>query len=349
MDGAIVARRALVSEPVPRIGLVLGAGGSVGLAYHGGVLAAIEAATGWDPRTAEVIVGTSAGSLTAAMLRRGLPASDLTAISEDRTLSAEGAAIRERGALHNPRAHTRALFGYRPFADLAAVRHGLLHPWSVNPASLVAAFLPAGVVPTEALSVGLDSAYEGRWSDRPLWICSVRLRDGRRVVFGREGAPHATVGQAVAASCAIPSYFRPVRIAGDRYVDGGVRSMVNLSLVADLGLDMVIVSSPMSSASRWPGIGLDVAVRQLTRHQLDREVRQVRGRGTEVTAFQPTRRMTVAMGPNAMDARRRKLVSREAYRGTLAFLSEADRGRHLGRLLADGSPDGGAPRLVTCS
>ncbi|MGI8753078.1 MAG: patatin-like phospholipase family protein [Acidimicrobiales bacterium] len=334
---------------MPRIGLVLGAGGSVGLAYHGGVLAAIEEATGWDPRTAELIVGTSAGSLTAAMLRRGLPASDLTAISEDRALSPEGAAIRERGALHNPRARTRALLAYRPFADLAAVRHGLLHPWSMNPASLVAAFLPAGVVPTEALSVGLDSAYEGRWSEHPMWICSVRLRDGRRVVFGREGAPPATVGQAVAASCAIPSYFRPVRIAGDRYVDGGVRSMVNLSLVADLGLDMVIVSSPMSWASRWPGVGFDVAVRQLARQQLAREVRQVRRGGSEVTAFQPTRRMSVAMGPNAMDARRRKLVSREAYRSTLAYLREAERGQHLARVLAAGGPGGATTRLVTCS
>ena len=334
---------------MPRIGLVLGAGGSVGLAFHGGVLAAIEEATGWDPRTAEVIVGTSAGSLTAAMLRLGLRASDLTAISEGRPLSPEGAAIRQRGELHNPRARTRAVLGYRPFADLGAVRHGLLHPWSMNPASLVAAFLPAGVVPTEPLSVGLDAAYDGRWSDRPLWICSVRLRDGRRVVFGREGAPHATVGQAVAASCAIPSYFRPVRIADDRYVDGGVRSMVNLSLVADLGLDMVIVSSPMSWASRWPGIGMDVALRQLSRQQLARETRQVRQRGTEVTAFQPTRRMTVAMGPNAMDARRRKLVSREAYRSTLAYLSGAERGQHLGRFLVADGPIGATPRLVTCS
>lgn len=334
---------------MPRIGLVLGAGGSVGLAYHGGVLAAIEAATGWDPRTAELIVGTSAGSLTAAMLRVGLSTSDLTAISEDRALSAEGAAIRQRGALHNPRARTRAVLGYRPFADLTAVRHGLTHPWAMNPASLLAAVLPAGVVPTEPLSVGLDAAYEGRWSERPLWICAVRLRDGRRIVFGREGAPAATVGQAVAASCAIPSYFRPVRIAGDRYVDGGVRSMVNLTLVADLGLDMVIVSSPMSWASRWPGIGVDLALRQLSRQQLAREVRQVRRRGSEVTAFQPTRRMTVAMGPNAMDARRRQLVSREAYRSALAYLRDTERGQHLGRVLAAGGPGGGAPRLVTCS
>lgn len=328
---------------MPRIGLVLGAGGSVGLAYHGGVLAAIEEVTGWDPRGAELVVGTSAGSLSAAMLRLGLSAADLAAISEDLPLSPEGAAIRERGSLHNPRAQARSFLGYRPVADLAALRHGLRRPWSTSPAAMIAAFLPAGVVPTDALSVGLDAAYGGRWSERPLWVCTVRLDDGRRVVFGREGAPQASVGQAVAASCAIPTYFRPVVIGGHRYVDGGVRSMVNLSLVADLGLDMVIASAPMSWASRWPRMGVDIALRQATRNQLFGEVREVRRRGTEVTAFQPSKRMTVAMGLNAMDARRRKGVSREARRSTIEYLASNERGRRLVEMLAKTAP----PKLAT--
>lgn len=319
---------------MPRIGLILGAGGSVGIAYHGGVLAALADYTGWDPRDAELIVGTSAGSITAAMLRLGLPAPDLAAISEDRPLSTEGEALRQRGQLHNPRARLRSFLRYRPAADAQAFRDGILRPWSTSPAALLAALLPAGVVPTDTISVGLDAAYEGQWAERPLWVCTVRLGDGRRVVFGREGAPYATVGQAVAASCAIPTYFRPVAIGAGRYVDGGVRSMVNLSLVADLGLDMVIVSSPMSWASRWPSLGPDVLMRQLARRQLAGEIRQVERRGTEVTAFQPTRRMTIAMGLNAMDARRRQLVSREAYRSTMGYLTGSEKGRRLVELLA---------------
>ncbi|MGH9095065.1 MAG: patatin-like phospholipase family protein, partial [Acidimicrobiales bacterium] len=105
----------------PRIGLVLGAGGSVGLAYHGGVLDALAAATGWDPRTAEVIVGTSAGSLTAAMLRGGLSAGDLAGISEDRPLSPEGEEVRRRSSLHNPRFALGEFLKVRPFADPRAV------------------------------------------------------------------------------------------------------------------------------------------------------------------------------------------------------------------------------------
>ena len=54
-----------------RIGLVLGAGGVIGHAFHAGVLAALADDTGWDPRRADVIVGTSAGSIAGALLRAG--------------------------------------------------------------------------------------------------------------------------------------------------------------------------------------------------------------------------------------------------------------------------------------
>ena len=76
----------------PRIGLVLGAGGVVGQAYHSGVLAALEHDYGWDPRTADVIVGTSAGSITGMLLRSGVPASELAAWTVKAPLTSEGAA-----------------------------------------------------------------------------------------------------------------------------------------------------------------------------------------------------------------------------------------------------------------
>ena len=54
-------------------------GGVVGQAYQAGVLAALEREIGWDPRHATIIVGTSAGSVTGAALRVGVPATDLAA------------------------------------------------------------------------------------------------------------------------------------------------------------------------------------------------------------------------------------------------------------------------------
>jgi predicted acylesterase/phospholipase RssA len=51
-----MGQTALVPDAPPRIGLVLGAGGTVGGAFHAGVLAALEEATGSDPRRASMIV-----------------------------------------------------------------------------------------------------------------------------------------------------------------------------------------------------------------------------------------------------------------------------------------------------
>ena len=62
-----------------RVGLVLGAGGAAGAAYHAGALLALQVDTGWDPRTADVIVGTSIGSIVASLLRAGLSTDDLAA------------------------------------------------------------------------------------------------------------------------------------------------------------------------------------------------------------------------------------------------------------------------------
>ena len=72
---------AIAERPASRgAGSVLGgAGGVAGGAFHAGVLAALEEATGWDPRRARLVVGTSAGSISGAALRAGLSAPDMLA------------------------------------------------------------------------------------------------------------------------------------------------------------------------------------------------------------------------------------------------------------------------------
>ena len=56
----------------PRRAMVLGSGGTLGLAWMLGALSAFEAEAGFDVRTAQVFVGTSAGSVAAALLSCGL-------------------------------------------------------------------------------------------------------------------------------------------------------------------------------------------------------------------------------------------------------------------------------------
>ena len=56
-----------------KVGLVLGAGGVLGGAWATGGLAALADETGWDPGSADYIVGTSAGSVIAALIAAGVP------------------------------------------------------------------------------------------------------------------------------------------------------------------------------------------------------------------------------------------------------------------------------------
>ena len=313
-----------------RVGLVLGAGGMTGGAFHAGVLAALADATGWDPRTAEIIVGTSAGSLTGAVLRAGLAAEDLRNRALGRPLSAAGARLTSRLA-----APPAAGFRLRPegprrrgrAAPTGALARMALRPWDVRPAAVMSALLPPGRVSTEMITGGMEPLFGRTWPTQPLWICAVRLDTGRRVVFGRDGDARSrpAVGEAVAASCAIPSFFAPVSIGGVDHVDGGVHSPTNLDVLGGLGLDLVVVSSPMSQAGRsLPQATADWAVRRFCRAQLDREAVGVRRRGTPVLALQPTSDVAAVMGLNAMDAGRRVATVDAAYESTRRRLARAD-------------------------
>jgi NTE family protein len=305
---------------MPKVGVVLGAGGVIGHAFHAGVLAALDDTAGFDARDAETIVGTSAGSVVGALLRAGFRATDIAARATDSPMTPEGDRLAvqadralSNGTHQNPgRIPTRAPWGRvagmsAPGALLRAARR----PWRTRPGALAAAMLPAGIVPTELVAAGLRPLFNNGWPARDLWVNAVRLDDGQRVTFGHDG-PSTDVATAVAASCAIPAFFEPVVIDGVRYVDGGTHSPTNADLVADLHLDLVIVSSPMSIAGNGLRVAPDQPLRRFARLALAQEVARVRRRGTRVLVFQPTHAEVGAMGLNAMDPDRRAEVTRNA-------------------------------------
>jgi NTE family protein len=296
--------------------LVLGAGGVVGHAFHAGVLAALTEETGWDPRDADVVVGTSAGSVVGALLRAGASAPDLWARAAGRPLSRAGqrlVARAESGPSPVAPIPSRAGRRFPSFSSSPrALTRAALRPWASRPGAVAAALLPAGRIPTELVAAGLRPLFDG-WPDPALWINAVALDTGRRVVFGRDPRVEATVADAVAASCAIPSFFAPVVIDGVRYVDGGVHSPTNAELVAGLALDLVIVSSPMSIASAAPRLAADQPARRWARVLLAREVARIRRAGTPVLTFQPTATDLAVMGLNAMSEDRRAPVATTAF------------------------------------
>ena len=318
-----------------RVGLVLGAGGAVGHAFHAGVLSALAERTGFDPREAELVVGTSAGSIVGALLRAGIGVDDIVEGTIGRGMPT---GLRERFAAARQSANARAAQmprnrGLRLGLSSPGVLAELARrPWRLRPGAVAAALLPAGRVPTSVITDWLELVLDG-WPERALWVCAVNRSNGRRVVFGRDPEPTASPAIAVAASCAVPGLFTPVVVGDSDYIDGGVHSPTNADVVAGLGLDVVVVSSPMSAA-RPLRPGLDLPGRRLARLTLAGEVAAIRRGGTRTLVFQPTAEDRRVMGLNAMDRSRREAVIRQAHRSAGQRLERADAAEAVAALAA---------------
>src|SRR3954463_3379794 len=120
-----------------RVGLVLGGGGVVGQAYHSGVLAVLQHDFGFDARTADMIVGTSAGSITGTLLRLGVSPEDLAAWTGKAPLSRDDAVLQHPAGTHGPElAPLRPLELLRRPAGLPSVqmvRRAVTRPWRFRP------------------------------------------------------------------------------------------------------------------------------------------------------------------------------------------------------------------------
>ncbi len=350
-----------MTNSAPRVGLVLGAGGLVGHAYISGALAAIEDAIGWDARDADVIVGTSAGSSVAALLRSGFSASTLYELGTTAP-PVDFEPLLERFA--QP-ARSFIPLGLPRLPSKRVVRSVLADPGATTWGALAAACLPDGRVPHELVSTSHSDLVGVDWPDKALLINSVGLDNGRRTVFGlREWTdkepdrarvpqrgrlgrraiglarmgPRTPLNLAVAASCAIPGVFTPVEVDGRRFVDGGLHSHTNLDVLAGRDLDLVVVIAPMSTARTVRG-PVDLPLRLFFRAQLANEAAAVRASGTPVVTIQPTSTDQMMMGVNAMDPYRRgrvaevarlstaRRLARTPLRSALAEIDSTRRGR----------------------
>ena len=298
-----------------RVGLVLGGGGVVGQAYHSGVLAVLQNDVGFDARTADVVVGTSAGSITGALLRLGVSAEDLAAWTVKAPLSGEDdvhLALAE--ATVAELAPFRAWTLLRPLRPpgLHMIRRALSRPLQFRPMAAGMALLAPGRHDIVEQLAALRELEQPGWPEPDLWICAVRRRDGRRVVFGRPGAPEAPLHLAIGASCAVPGYFAPVRIGRQSYLDGGVHSPTNAAILRGQGLDVVIVIAPMSGPTGWEP-GFFPAARRYADRLLQREVRALRAEGIATVVFTPGAGEQRVMGTDMMSRARLDEVVSSSY------------------------------------
>ena len=287
--------------------LVLAGGGVIGEAWMTGMLAGIEDQSGADLREVESFVGTSAGAIVAARLAAGKPlrrppgpaSTPLVPDDEDE----------RRGLLRNA-----ARWGWAATSPLAALAAAVSAPGG----ALVRSALLSRAPDTGRTLARLRDELErsGARFDGRLRVCCVDRRSGRRVVFGAPGAPRATVGEAVTASCAIPWVFAPVRIGERDYVDGGVWSVTNLD-AAPARRDTEVLCLDPTASVRSP-------LRQAFRVAIAVELQVLRGRGARVRHVGPDAEAAEAMGTDFMAPGR--------------FAAALAAGHRQGRALAAGRP-----------
>ncbi|WP_326886918.1 patatin-like phospholipase family protein [Actinocrinis sp.] len=318
-----------------RRGLVLGGGGTLGAAWMIGALVALQEDTGFDPRDAHMIVGTSAGSLLAALFGAGASPEDLWR--------------HQHGELPESGPLAGRIFDYdhaaggaappRPQAGIGSPRliaRSVRHPRRYPTMTVISAFLPTGRGSLGDIGQMVGDAIPlGAWSPHPgVRAVAMDYDTGERVVFGEPGAPQASLAEAVVASCSIPGWFPPTVIGDRRYIDGGTFSNTNIDLLtADRmpggePLDEVYVLAPMAAHSYDRPRTVLGRIERSFRHRVTRqmlvEAKEVRQDGTRVVILCPGADDLEVLGANLMDPSRRAEVLVTARRTTTEFLDSRE-------------------------
>ena len=313
-----------------RLGLVLGAGGTVGMAYHAGVLKALKDVAGLDAADADLLVGTSAGSVVGAYLRNGWAVEDLWAMAEG-THPRHVPVSERRRQIFSPMWRTPGDLVRRGVGSAFVVARSVARfPLAPVPEALRRRF-PGGFFAMAGGEARFAEDLREEWPERPLFVCAVDIESGRRVVFGRPGSPAVPLPRAVAASCAIPGLYRPVRVAGMTLVDGGIHSSTNLDLAAKHGCEVIVGVAPMAFEPASPPAGARRVVRGVATRAVANERRVARRLGAEVLLTRPTAAEIAVHGLNSMRPDAGPDVARVAYEGA-ARLLESDRFRVLREL-----------------
>lgn len=259
------------------LALVLGGGGVAGIAWETGVLKGLHDA-GVDLTGADLIVGTSAGSVVGTQIASGVSLDDLY---EEQLRSSEGSG--------RPAPEIDMDLFMELFAELAS---GAITPRELRVRLGRIAIERAPADESLRLEVIMARLPVREWPERRLVITAVDTADGEFVTWDRSSGVPLVL--AVASSCAVPGVYPPVTIGGRRYMDGGVRSATNADLAG--GHDLVVIVAPTGAQAAFLG--------------LDKEVEELRSAGSRVELIVPDEASQEAFGTNLLDPASRAPAAR---------------------------------------
>lgn len=266
--------------------LVLGGGGTVGIAWEIGVLKGLRDA-GINLVDANLIVGTSAGSVVGTQLALGMPIETMFA---------------DQLAPANVALQQAMSFDPATFMGIAARWQSFPEMNEASRAELGRLALAAKTADEAAWLAIYEARLGGASWPEHLVITGVDAESGAFKAWDR--AANVPLVRAVAASCTVPGLFPPVTIDGRRYIDGGVRSGTNADLAQ--GYDTVLIIAPIGMPMQGTGM--------LAGKQIEQEVTDLRAGGSYVEVVTPDSEALGAFGPNLMDAARSAIVAQSGVR-----------------------------------
>ncbi len=255
---------------MPRNALVLGGGGLAGIAWEVGVLTGLRDA-GVVVTDAELVVGTSAGSVVGTLVAGDVDLEDVFATQTADTPTTERSVDVDLEQLMA--GFASAITGARDVQE----RRARVGQMAVDSATVPEA---------ERLQIIASRLPFSDWPSRALALAAIDTATGERVVFTRDSGVGLVT--AVASSCAVPGVWPPVTIGATRYMDGGIGSICNADLAGDA--ERVLVLAPMTGMEHNP-LGAT----------LDEEVDALRATGVQVVVVAADESSTAAFGTNPLD------------------------------------------------
>ena len=271
-----------------RFTLVLGAGGTVGMAFHAGVLRALIDA-GVDPADADLVIGTSAGAMMGALVRSGASVDDLwTYAHSGRPEGARAASADERRVLFQRGWQTPLGFARRAAGSGFVVARSVVRWPPLRVPGPVARALRGGMASTTNMRGGDRRLARRGVAAPPAVVVHGRSHDrqaGRARAHRPVSAPARRRGARLVRR---PGLYPPVRHGRRVLVDGGADSTTNADLATHGNPGLVILSTPMGcQTTSWRDIPNRV-VRGRVNRRLDVELAAVRASGATIIDIRPT-------------------------------------------------------------
>ncbi len=260
--------------------LVLGGGGLTGIAWEIGIIAGL-AEHGVDLADADLVVGTSAGSVVGVDVRSGRGIADYY---QEQTAPPSASEV------------------YARLGKFLLLKYGLAMLLTRKPEvarQRVGKVALRAKTQTEAeRRVVFDSRLPiSSWPTGLLKVTAVETASGDFAAF--DASSGVSLIDAVSASCAVPGVWPPVTINGKRYMDGGMRSAANVDLAA--GYQRVVVIAPLHQ-----GIGPIPSV--------SKQAAALRAQGSDVVVITPDPAALAAIGKNVLDPANRPAAAAAGYR-----------------------------------